>query len=101
GGVLGSAGLGGGAVPGAASRYVHVAGPDQAGQPAQRAPTARGRAVGGDGRGAARLRVPVRAAGPAVEDGTAAPVPRHPAWFVHLVGAPRGAGHLRGGGGGA
>ena len=55
-------------------------GPHQAGQPPQRAPAARGRAVGDHGRAArAGLRLPVREAGPAVEDGAAAPVPRHPA----------------------
>ena len=37
------------AVPGAAPRHLHLAGPHQAGQPPQRAPAARGRAVGGDG----------------------------------------------------
>ena len=41
-----AAGLGRRAVPGAAPRHLHLAGRDQAGQPAQRAPAARGRAVG-------------------------------------------------------
>ena len=36
-------------------------------------------------------RLPVRRAGPAVEDGAAAPVPRHPARHVDRLGAPRGA----------
>ena len=57
-----AAGVGRRAVPGAAPRprYTSQA-QDQAGQPAQRAPAARGRAVGGHGRGADRARLPVRA----------------------------------------
>ncbi len=35
--------------------------------------------------------VPVRGAGPDLEDGAAAPVPRHPARLVDRLGAPRGA----------
>ena len=35
--------------------------------------------------------VPVRGAGPDLEDGAAAPVPRHPAGLVDRLGAPRGA----------
>ena len=67
--------------------------PAPSGQPAQRAPAARGRAVGGDGRAArAGLRLPVRGARPAVEDGAAAPVPRHPAGQLDRLGAPRGRG---------
>ena len=38
------------AVPGVPPRHLHLAGPDEAGQPAQRAPAARGRAVGDDRR---------------------------------------------------
>ena len=48
------AGVGRRAVPGTAPRHPHQPGQDQAGQPAQRAPAARGRAVGGDRRGAGR-----------------------------------------------
>ena len=48
--------------------HVHVAGADEAGQPAQRAPAARGRALE-HGRGTARAdRLPVRRARPALED---------------------------------
>ena len=44
-------------------------------------------------------RLPVRRAGPAVEDRAAAPVPRHPAGQLDRLGAPRGRGDLRRGGG--
>ena len=64
GGVPERAGLGRRALPGAAPRHADQPGEDQAGQPAQRAPAARGRAVGGDGRRADRVRLPVRAVGP-------------------------------------
>ncbi len=57
--------------------------------------------MGDDGRAArAGLRVPVREAGPSLEDGAAAPVPRHPAGLLHRLGAPRGGGRIRPGGGG-
>ena len=56
-----AAGLGRRALPGAAPRHAHLPGQDQAGQPAQRAPAARGRAVGGHRGRARRLRLPVRA----------------------------------------
>ena len=56
------AGVDRGDVPGVPPRHVHVAGAHQAGQPAHRAPAARGRAVGGDGRCADRGRVSVRRA---------------------------------------
>ena len=70
---------------------LHHPGRDQAGQPAQRAPAARGRAVGGDRRRRGPgTRYPYEAAGPALEDGAAAPVPRHPARLVDRLGAPRG-----------
>ena len=39
--------------------------------------------------------VPVRGAGPHLEDGAAAPVPRHPARLVHRLGAPRGRADVR------
>ena len=54
GGVPGPAGVGRRAVPGAPPRHPTPAGHDQAGQPAQRAPAARGRAVGGHRRRARR-----------------------------------------------
>ena len=84
------------AVPGAPPGTYTCQAQDQAGQPAQRAPAARGRAVvgGRGGRGQAR-RLPVRGAGPALEDGAAAPVPRHPAGQLDRLGAPRGRGDLR------
>ncbi len=66
------------------------------GQPAQRTPAPRGRVVGDDGRAVrAGLRVPVREARQAVEDGAAAPVPRHPAGLLDRLGAPRGRGRIR------
>ena len=43
------AGVGGRALPGDPPRHLHLAGRDEAGQPARRAPAARGRAVVGDG----------------------------------------------------
>ena len=86
-GVPGRPGLGRRALPGAAPRHLHLPGPHQAGQPPQRTPAARGRVVGDDGRTArAGLRLPVREAGPAVEDGAAAPVPRHPAGLARSPG---------------
>ena len=48
------------AVPGVPPRHLHPPGPDQARQPAQRAPAAGGRAVGDHGRRADRRRLPVR-----------------------------------------
>ncbi len=86
------AGVVGRDVPGAAPRHLHHPGQDQAGQPAQRTPAARGGVVGHRRRTAGRLgvRLPVRAAGPGLEDGAAAPVPRHPARLVDRLGAPGG-----------
>ena len=57
----------------------------------------------GDGGRPARagLRLSVREARPAVEDGAAAPVPRHPAGLVDRLGAPGGGGGVRAGGAGA
>ena len=90
--------LGRRAVPGAAPRHLHQPGRDQAGQPAQRAPAARGRAVGGHRRGARPgTPYPYERARPALEDGAAPPVPRHPARLLDRLGAPRGAGDLRAG----
>ena len=84
------AGLVGGAVPRAAPRHLHLAAPHEAGQPAQRAPAARGRAVG-DHRGrAARAPLPVRRARDGLADRAAAAVPRHPAGLVDRLGAPGG-----------
>ena len=54
GGVRAATGVERRALPGVPSRHLHLAGPDQAGQPAQRAPAARGRAVGHGGAPAAR-----------------------------------------------
>ena len=62
---------------------------EQAGQPARGEPAARGRAVERDGRGARRPRLPVRGPGPDLEDGAAAPVPRHPPRQLDRLGAPR------------
>ena len=71
-------------------------GPDQAGQPAQRAPAARGRAVVGDRgrRGPVRLSRTTSWTG-IWKDGAAAPVPRHPARHVDRLGPPRGGGVVR------
>ena len=40
--------------------------------------------------------LPLRGVGPYLEDGPAAPVPRHPARLLHRLGAPRGRADLRG-----
>ncbi len=87
--------VGRGAVPGAAPRHLHDAGRHQAGQPAQRAPAARGRAVGHHRRGEVGYAVPGTRARPPVEDGPAPPVPRHPSRLLDRVGASRGTGDLR------
>ncbi len=79
GGVPRRAGVGRRAVPGVPPRHPDQPARHQAGQPAQRAPAARGRTVGGHRRVAHRRRLPVRAVGPDLEDRAAAPVPRHPA----------------------
>jgi alpha-mannosidase len=93
--VPGPAGMGRRAVPGVPPRHVHHPVADQARQPAQRAPAARGRAVGHhrsrpEGRG-----VPRRDAAPLLGDGAAAAVPRHPAGHVDRVGAPAGRAGVR------
>ena len=63
GGVRRCAGVGRRALPGDPPRHLHLAGRDEAGQPAQRAPAPRGRAVVGD-RGRPRAaRLPRRRAG--------------------------------------
>ena len=89
------AGVGGRALPRDPPRHLHLAGRDEAGQPAQRAPAPRGRAVVGDGGGARAARLPSRRARAALGDRAAAPVPRHPARLVDRLGAPRGAGDVR------
>ena len=48
--------------------------------------------MGGDRRGARPGSATRTRAGPALEDGAAAPVPRHPAGLLDRLGAPRGAG---------
>ena len=90
-----------GAVPGVPPRYLHLAGPDEAGQPAQRAPAARGRAVGDGGAPAARGGVPVRGARALLAHRPAAAVPRHPAGLLHPVGLPRRRSRVRRGRAGA
>ena len=91
-------GVGRRAVPRDPPRHLHLAGPHQAGQPAVRAPAARGGALGGDGGGAGSGAVPRRDARRGVAHGPAAPVPRHPARQLDRVGAPGGGRHLRRGG---
>ena len=96
------AGLGRRAVPGAAPRHVHLAGGDEAGQPAQRAPAARGRAVVRD-----RGRADGQPTYPYDElDRIWKTVLLHQfhdilPGLVDRLGAPRGRGDLRAGGGGA
>ena len=92
-------GLGGRALPGDPPRHLHVAGRDEAGQPPLRAPAPRGRAVVGDGGGTRPAGLPGRGAGRDLADRAAAPVPRHPPRVLDRVGAPRGAGDVRRGGG--
>ena len=85
-----AAGVGGRAVPGVPPRHLHLAGPHEAGQPAQRAPAAGGRAVGRD-RGRARgARLPLRRCWAVWETVLLAAVPRHPPRLVDRVGAPGG-----------
>ena len=90
-----------GAVPGVPPRHLHHAGPHQAGQPAQRAPAARGRTVGDHGRGARRCRLPGRCAATVLGDGAAAAVPRHPARHLDRLGVPAGRAGVRAGRDGA
>ena len=64
-----------------------------------RAPAARGRALGDDGRGPQRGPLPLRPAGGLLADRAAAAVPRHPAGHVDRLGAPAGRAGVRPGSG--
>ena len=96
GGVPGPAGVGGRAVPGVPPRHLHLAGAHQARQPAQRAPAARGRAVGHHRGRPAGAEYPVRRrCDRLLGDRAAAAVPRHPARHVDRLGAPAGRARVR------
>ena len=101
GGVRAAAGVERRALPGVPPRHLHLAGPDQTGQPAQRTPAAGGRAVGHGGVPAARGGVPVRGARAVLAHRPAAAVPRHPAGLLDRLGLPRRRARVRRGRAGA
>ena len=86
------AGVVGRAVLRDAPRHAHESGPDEGGQPAQRAAPARGRVVVDDARLAGRGGV---RAGRALEGPAGPAVPRHPAGLVHRLGPCRCGGRAR------
>ncbi len=99
--VPGSPGLVRRAVPGVPPGHVHQPGADEGGQPSQRAPAPRGRALVRPRSRPRTDRLPVRRPRGALAHGAPPPVPRHPARKLDRLGASRGAGDVRPRGGGA